>query len=62
MLAKVVNDNAPNLNKRGVLTFFASKLAPTRAAVSLRVAGSTHPTAAGSTTATRAAHAWAPPR
>gem|GEM_PF-3224044 len=29
MLAKVVNDNAVNLAKRGVLAFFASKLAPT---------------------------------
>ena len=29
MLAKVVNDNAVNLAKRGVFAFFASKLAPT---------------------------------
>ncbi len=29
MLAKVVNDNAPILNERGALRFFASKLAPT---------------------------------
>ncbi len=29
MLAKNVNDNASILNKRGVLGFFASKLAPT---------------------------------
>jgi hypothetical protein len=28
-LAKVVNDNAGILNKRGALKFFASKLAPT---------------------------------
>ncbi|KWV75388.1 hypothetical protein PFLuk1_01135 [Pseudomonas fluorescens] len=29
MLAKIVNDNAGHLVKRGVLAFFASKLAPT---------------------------------
>jgi len=29
LLAMVVNDNAPNLGECGVLTFFASKLAPT---------------------------------
>ncbi|MVV51827.1 hypothetical protein EJA72_26825 [Pseudomonas sp. PB120] len=29
MLARVVNDNAPILERRGVLEFFASKLAPT---------------------------------
>ncbi|RZI19638.1 hypothetical protein EUX53_21090 [Pseudomonas orientalis] len=29
MLAKNANDNACNLNQRGVLEFFASKLAPT---------------------------------
>ncbi len=29
MLAKEVNDNAPILNERGALEFFASKLAPT---------------------------------
>ncbi|EZI25297.1 hypothetical protein PE143B_0125085 [Pseudomonas extremaustralis 14-3 substr. 14-3b] len=29
MLAKAVNDNAAFLDKRGVLGFFASKLAPT---------------------------------
>ncbi|ASV35344.1 hypothetical protein CI807_03825 [Pseudomonas sp. NS1(2017)] len=29
LLAKVVNDNAVNLAKRGVFAFFASKLAPT---------------------------------
>ena len=29
MLAMVVNDNAGNLTPRGVLRFFASKLAPT---------------------------------
>ncbi|QCY10677.1 hypothetical protein ELQ88_07580 [Pseudomonas sp. MPC6] len=29
MLAMVVNDNAPNLNECGALTFLTSKLAPT---------------------------------
>ena len=29
MLAKIVNDNAAHLDKRGALAFFASKLAPT---------------------------------
>ena len=29
MLAKIVNDNAAHLEKRGALAFFASKLAPT---------------------------------
>ncbi|MDN5509999.1 MAG: outer membrane lipoprotein carrier protein LolA, partial [Pseudomonas sp.] len=29
MLAKIVNDNAGSLIPRGVLRFFASKLAPT---------------------------------
>ncbi|TKJ74255.1 hypothetical protein PspCFBP13509_27700 [Pseudomonas sp. CFBP13509] len=29
MLAKIVNDNAGSLMPRGVLRFFASKLAPT---------------------------------
>ncbi|RFD25088.1 hypothetical protein CER19_24100 [Pseudomonas sp. GL93] len=29
MLAKIVNDNAGSLTPRGVLRFFASKLAPT---------------------------------
>ncbi|OPB28330.1 hypothetical protein BFW90_15750 [Pseudomonas fluorescens] len=29
MLAKNVNDNAPHLDERGALAFFASKLAPT---------------------------------
>ncbi|AZE82470.1 hypothetical protein C4J98_1041 [Pseudomonas orientalis] len=32
MLAKIANDNAPILDERGVLRFFASKLAPTEAA------------------------------
>jgi hypothetical protein len=30
LLAKVVNDNAPILDDRGALEFFASKLAPTK--------------------------------
>jgi hypothetical protein len=30
LLAMVVNDNAASLTPRGVLEFFASKLAPTR--------------------------------
>jgi len=29
LLAKMVNDNAGNLDERGALGFFASKLAPT---------------------------------
>ena len=32
LLAKIVNDNAPDLNECGVLEFFASKLAPTEGA------------------------------
>ncbi|QHG21908.1 hypothetical protein GDV60_03210 [Pseudomonas sp. DTU12.1] len=32
MLAKIVNDNAPDLNECGVFEFFASKLAPTEGA------------------------------
>jgi len=32
LLAKNVNDNAGSLDDRGVLEFFASKLAPTREA------------------------------
>ncbi|TFY90863.1 hypothetical protein DYL59_07725 [Pseudomonas kairouanensis] len=30
LLAKIVNDHAGNLEERGTLRFFASKLAPTR--------------------------------
>ncbi|MCK3863805.1 hypothetical protein E4P00_15855 [Pseudomonas sp. B329] len=30
LLAKIINDDAGNLIQRGDLTFFASKLAPTR--------------------------------
>ncbi|ATN09859.1 hypothetical protein CRN80_09390 [Pseudomonas sp. FDAARGOS_380] len=33
LLAKIVNDNAPFLNKRGALSSFASKLAPTEGPV-----------------------------
>ncbi|OWQ40720.1 hypothetical protein CDH05_15510 [Pseudomonas lactis] len=47
LLARSVNDNARFLNERGAYEFFASKLAPTKAAV-LRQCGrfqpSIHPT------------------
>jgi len=32
LLAKIANDTAPTLDERGVLWFFASKLAPTELA------------------------------
>ncbi|OPB26478.1 hypothetical protein BFW90_17445 [Pseudomonas fluorescens] len=52
MLAKIANENAAPLVKRGVLRFFASKLAPTVVGVSLDLFPRIHPCSKSTSTST----------